>query len=108
MLFFAAERLRRIGLSVNSAMGNRLREIREHEGIQIPALASASGISERVITRVEGADGAPRLEIKARLVTGLNTLLGDKRYQTDDVFSGWQAHRRNRKSNKGKGGGTPA
>ena len=89
-------------------MGNRLREIRELEGIQTPALAATTGISERVINRVEGADGAPRLEIKARLVAGLNTLLGDKRYQTDDVFSGWEAHRRHRKSNKGKGGTPPA
>ena len=93
---------------MTNEMGNRLREIREHEGIRTPALAAASGISERVINRVEGADGAPRLEIKSRLVAGLNTLLGDKRYQTDDVFSGWQAHRRHRKSSKGKGGGTPA
>lgn len=89
-------------------MGNRLREIRELEGIQTPALATASGISERVIKRVETADGTPRLEIKSRLVAGLNTLLGDKRYQTDDVFSGWQAHRRHKKSTKGKSGGTPA
>ena len=92
---------------MTSATGNRLLEIREREGIRIPALATVSGVSERVIKRVEGSDGAPRLEIKAKLVAGLNTLLGDQRYQTDEVFAGWQTHRRHRKPAKGKAGGTP-
>jgi predicted transcriptional regulator len=74
-----------------------LKEIREREGIQTPALAKVSGVSERTIRRVEEVDGTPRLEIKARLVTGLNTLLGQERYQTDEVFAGWQAHRRHAK-----------
>jgi hypothetical protein len=74
--------------------GNRLKEIREREGIPAPALAKASGISERIIRRVEEVDGAPRLEIKARLVAGLNALLGSERYRTDEVFAGWQPHRR--------------
>ena len=89
-----------------SATGNQLFEIREREGIQISALAKASGVSERTIKRVEGADGTPRLEIKAELVAGLNTLLGEQRYQTGEVFAGWQVHRRNRKPAKGKAGGT--
>ena len=76
------------------SQGNRLREIREREGILTAALAKASGVSERIIRRVETVDGTPRLEIKARLVDGLNDLLGSKRYQTDDVFAGWQPHRR--------------
>jgi DNA-binding XRE family transcriptional regulator len=76
------------------SQGNRLREIREKEGILTAALAKASGVSERIIRRVETVDGTPRLEIKARLVAGLNDLLGSKRYQTDDVFAGWQPHRR--------------
>jgi len=90
------------------ATGNQLFEIREREGIQISALAKASGVNERTISRVEGADGTPRLEIKARLVVGLNALVGEQRYQTDEVFGGWQSHRRNRKPVKCKaGGGTP-
>jgi DNA-binding XRE family transcriptional regulator len=79
------------------AMGNRLKEFRERAEIQIPALAKASGVSERTIRRVEEVDGASRLEIKAKLVSGLNALLGQQRYQTEDVFGGWQAHRRNAK-----------
>lgn len=80
--------------------GNQLRAIREREQILIPALAKASGISERVINRIERIDGAPRLELKARLVSGLNALLGQKRYTTDEVFAGWQAHRRDAKKKK--------
>jgi predicted transcriptional regulator len=80
-----------------SATGNRLNEIREREQIRVPALAKASGVSERIIRRVEEADGAARLEIKARLVSGLNALLGQQRYKTEEVFEGWQAHRRDAK-----------
>jgi DNA-binding XRE family transcriptional regulator len=76
------------------SQGNRLREIREKEGILTAALAKASGVSERIIRRVETVDGTPRLEIKARLVAGLNDLLGSTRYQTEDVFAGWKPHRR--------------
>ena len=77
--------------------GNQLKAIREREGISTPALATASGVSERIIRRVEEIDGTPRLEIKGRLVAGLNTLLGSTRYQNEDVFAGWQAHRRHAK-----------
>ena len=77
--------------------GNRLKEIREREGIRTPALATASGVSERIIRRIEEVDGTPRLELKARLVTGLNALLGKQRYQTDEVFAGWRAPRRRAK-----------
>lgn len=73
---------------------NRLREIREQEGIETASLARASGVSERIIRRVETLDGTPRLEVKARLVTGLNKLVGSERYQTDAVFGGWKPHRR--------------
>jgi predicted transcriptional regulator len=76
------------------SQGDRLREIREWEGIATPTLARAAGVSERIIRRVETVDGTPRLEIKARLVAGLNQLLGSKRDQTDDVFAGWQPQRR--------------
>ena len=79
------------------ATGNRLREIREREQVPTPALAKASGVSERIIRRVEDVDGAARLEIKARLVSGLNALLGQQRYRTEDVFGGWHAHRRHAK-----------
>jgi len=82
---------------VTSGTGNRLKELREREGIQRPALAAAAGVSERIIRRVEEVDGTPRLAIKARLVTALNTLLGQQRYRTDEVFAGWQAHRRHAK-----------
>ncbi|MEA2522790.1 MAG: hypothetical protein QOF73_17 [Thermomicrobiales bacterium] len=82
---------------VSIETGNRLKEIREREGIQTPALAKASGVSERIIRRVESVDGARRLEVKARLVTALNSLLGRERYQTDDVFAGWRPHRRRAK-----------
>ena len=74
-----------------------MKAIREREGIQTSTLAKAAGISERVIRRVEEVDGTPRLEIKARLVGALNTLLGGERYQTEDVFAGWQPHRRQAK-----------
>lgn len=74
--------------------GNRLREIREREGIPPSSLARAAGVSERIIRRVETIDGTPRLEVKARLVAGLNKLVGSDRYQTADVFAGWQPHRR--------------
>jgi predicted transcriptional regulator len=76
------------------SQGNRLREIREREGIETAALAKTAGVSERIIRRVETIDGTPRLEVKARLVTGLNKLVGSERYQTDEVFAGWQPHRR--------------
>jgi predicted transcriptional regulator len=82
---------------VSIGAGNQLKAIREREGISTPALATATGVSERIIRRVEEADGTPRLEIKARLVVGLNTLLDGKHYQTEDVFAGWQAHRRHAK-----------
>jgi len=85
---------------VSIGTGNRLKAIREREGISTPALATASGVSERIIRRVEEADGTPRLEVKARLVAGLNSLLGGVRYQTEDVFAGWQAHRRHAKRKK--------
>jgi DNA-binding XRE family transcriptional regulator len=76
------------------SQGNHLREIREREGILPSALAKTSGVSERVIRRVETIDGTPRLEIKARLVTALNKLVGSDRYKTEDVFAGWAPHRR--------------
>jgi len=76
------------------SQGNRLREIREREGILTAALARTSGVSERIIRRVETIDGTPRLEVKARLVAGLNKLIGKERYQTDEVFAGWKPHRR--------------
>jgi transcriptional regulator with XRE-family HTH domain len=76
---------------------NRLKEIREKEGIQLADLASASRIGERVLRRVEEADRSPRLEIKAQLVAGLNSMLGSQRYRTEDVFAGWKPHRRNAK-----------
>jgi predicted transcriptional regulator len=82
---------------VSIGTGNQLKAIREREGISTPALATAAGVSERIIRRVEEIDGTPRLEIKARLVTGLNTLLGETRYQTEDVFAGWHSHRRHTK-----------
>ena len=74
--------------------GNRLKEIREQEGIETASLAKASGVSERIIRRIETIDGTPRLEVKARLVAGLNKLVGAERYQTEAVFAGWQPHRR--------------
>ena len=76
------------------SQGNRLREIREREGILTATLARTSGVSERIIRRVETVDGTPRLEVKARLVAGLNKLIGSERYQTDEVFAGWKPHRR--------------
>jgi hypothetical protein len=57
----------------------------------------AAGVSERILRRVEEIDGTPRLEVKARLVAGLNKLIGGTRYQTEDVFVGWQPHRRHAK-----------
>lgn len=75
-------------------MANRLREIREKEGIETAALARTTGVNERIIRRVETIDGTPRLEVKARLVAGLNKLVGSERYRTDEVFAGWQPHRR--------------
>jgi DNA-binding XRE family transcriptional regulator len=85
---------------------NRLTEIREREGIDRAALANAAGISERIIRRIEEVDGSPRVELKATLVTGLNSLVGSDRYQTSEVFPGWQKHRRNRrrKGARDKGG----
>jgi DNA-binding XRE family transcriptional regulator len=74
--------------------GNRLREIREREGILTAVLAKTTGVNERIIRRVETVDGTPRLEVKARLVAGLNTLVGSERYRTDEVFAGWTPHRR--------------
>jgi hypothetical protein len=74
-----------------------LADIREREGIGRAALANASGVSERIIRRIEEVDGSPRIELKAHLVTGLNSLLGSQRYRADDVFPGWQAHRRDRR-----------
>jgi predicted transcriptional regulator len=82
---------------VSIGPGNKLKAIREREGISTPALARAAGVSERIIRRVEEADGTPRIEVKARLVAGLNALLGGTRYQTEDVFAGWQVHRRHAK-----------
>jgi DNA-binding XRE family transcriptional regulator len=84
---------------------NRLREVREEAGIEVSALATSAGVSERILKRIETIDGTPRTEIKERVVTGLNTLLGSKRYQTDEIFPGWQVHRRVAK--RTKGGGTP-
>jgi transcriptional regulator with XRE-family HTH domain len=83
--------------TVSIGTGNRLKAIREREGIQTSALARASGVSERIVRRIEEVDGAPRLEVKARLVAGLNALLGGERYQTTDVFAGWKPHRRQAK-----------
>jgi predicted transcriptional regulator len=82
---------------VSIGPGNHLKAIREREGISTAALATAAGVSERIIRRVEEIDGTPRLEVKARLVTGLNTLISGKGYQTEEVFAGWQAHRRHAK-----------
>ena len=79
-----------------NSSGNRLKERREREQIQASALAKASGVSERVIRRIEAFNGPPHLEIKARLVAGLNAL-SDQHVQIDEVFPGWQAHRRNEK-----------
>jgi DNA-binding XRE family transcriptional regulator len=76
------------------SQGNRLREIREREGITTATLAKTTGVSERIIRRVETIDGTSRLEVKARLVAGLNKLVGSERYQTDEVFVGWKPHRR--------------
>jgi DNA-binding XRE family transcriptional regulator len=82
---------------VTNETGNRLQELREREGIPRAALATAAGVSERTIRRVEEVDGTPRLAIKARLVAALNTLLGQPRYRTDEVFAGWRPHRREAK-----------
>lgn len=84
---------------------NRLREVREEAGIEVSVLATSAGVSERVLKRIETADGTSRTEIKERVVTGLNRLLGSKRFQTDDIFPGWLAHRRVAK--RTKGGNTP-
>jgi transcriptional regulator with XRE-family HTH domain len=78
-------------------LGNRLKEIREREGIPIPDLARASRVGERILRRVEEADGAPRLEVKVRLVAGLNSLLDGQRYRTEDIFADWKPHRRDAK-----------
>jgi len=87
-----------MGYSLSIDPKNRLKELREEAGIDVSTLASSAGVSERILKRIETLDGTSRTEIKARVVTGLNTILGDKRYQTEDVFPGWEAHRRNRKS----------
>jgi predicted transcriptional regulator len=81
--------------------GNTLREVREREQILVPALAKSAGVSERTIRRIEEVDGAARLEIKARLVVGLNALIGQQRYKTEDVFPGWEIHRRHTRRKKG-------
>lgn len=73
---------------------NRLKDIREESGISLSALATSSGVSERIITRIETIDGTSRTEIKSRVVAGLNALLNASRYQTEDVFPGWKVHRR--------------
>lgn len=79
---------------MSAESGNRLRAIREEHGIERAALAKASGVNERTIRRIEEMDGAPRLEIKARLVRALNGLIGRDTYATEQVFEGWAPHRR--------------
>jgi DNA-binding XRE family transcriptional regulator len=87
-------RVERTRDNVSIAPKNRLKEVREEAGIEVSALASSAGVSERILKRIETIDGTPRTEIKARVVTGLNTLLGSKRFTTDEIFPGWQEHRR--------------
>jgi DNA-binding XRE family transcriptional regulator len=67
-------------------------------------LASSAGVNQRTLKRIETIDGTSRLEIKERIVASLNTILGSKRYQTNDIFPGWEPHRRIAKRTKG---GTP-
>lgn len=76
------------------ASKNRLKEIREEAGIEVSALATSSGISERILKRIETIDGTPRTEMKAKIVTGLNSLLGSKRFTNEEIFPGWEEHRR--------------
>jgi predicted transcriptional regulator len=90
----AAQQIHEQRYTMSIVPNNRLREVREEAGIEVSALASSAGVSERILKRIETIDGTSRTEIKERVVTGLNTLLGSKRYQTNEIFPGWQVHRR--------------
>jgi len=67
---------------------NRLREIRIKEGVTITELARVSKVSQKVISETERHLRDPRLEIKHRILKGLNEIRGQSNppYSFEDIF----------------------
>jgi len=54
-----------------ASLGQAIREVRERQGIDVEAFATASGISQRTITRIEAGDRESDYELIIKLARGL-------------------------------------
>jgi transcriptional regulator with XRE-family HTH domain len=69
-----------------SALGRRLRGLREAQGLSQQALAGAAGLSISVVTQLEqGLKGDPRLSTAAALARALGVTVDDLLAGQDDA-----------------------
>jgi transcriptional regulator with XRE-family HTH domain len=68
------------------AISNKLREIRENEGLSVAELARASEVSDKTIRKIETRRlNKARKITKVKTVKGLNKLI-DEKYSYEDIY----------------------
>lgn len=60
---------------LESAIGDRIRMLRQQRGMTLDDLAARSGVSRAMISRVERAEASPTAQLLARLCAALGTTL---------------------------------
>ena len=68
-------------------MENRLREILDKEGINQIELAHSSDLSIRTVRRAVLGETRPSGRTKAKIILGLNEILGQDKYIVENVFN---------------------
>lgn len=69
------------------AAHNKLREIREQEGLTITRLAALAGVSAKTISRLENSSRSVAPATKGSIIKGLNKIPDKLRdYTLEDVF----------------------
>ena len=67
------------------ALGQAIREIRERQGYDVEAFATASGVSQRTITRVEAGDRESNYELLIALARGLGVQASEIYRRADEL-----------------------
>ncbi len=67
---------------------NRLREVRENEGLAITELSRLSGVSEKTIRYIENGERSGTRVTKNKIINGLNRNLQSKNnWKYEDIFN---------------------
>lgn len=66
-----------LGSMDEAVLGQRIRQLREHQGLSSRALARAAGLSETYVSQIERGRETPSLKTLAKIARALGVPLGD-------------------------------